>query len=253
MNKLLCLAILSAFLSGAICCAAQEQERDFPSAGQPQAGQMRSRITSIYVPERAGAPFVLTLKTEWERRFNDDKPSVTWNEREIARDRVGRVFEERRSFVPAGCEEKPEVRQTEIRDSEARKEYFCFVSSRSCSVFGHFAPEMPRETTGWAGSSPESGSRNARDTTEKTTKQQLGHKTIMGIEVEGFLEKTRLPDGGTDSYEYWYSSLLGLNMLTKRSSPRVGTVTFTVSKIDLVEPDPALFSIPEGFNLVDHN
>jgi hypothetical protein len=56
----------------------------------------------------------------------------------------------------------------------------------------------------------------------------------------------------TTSREYWFSSRLGFNLLSKRSDPRFGTQTFTATNIILAEPDPQLFVLPEGFKVVDH-
>jgi hypothetical protein len=40
-------------------------------------------------------------------------------------------------------------------------------------------------------------------------------------------------------------------VLSKRSDPRIGTQTFTVTNLILSEPDPNLFNLPEGFKVVD--
>jgi hypothetical protein len=51
--------------------------------------------------------------------------------------------------------------------------------------------------------------------------------------------------------EFWYSPKLGFNLLSKRSDPRIGTQTFTVTNLILSDPDPKLFELPEGFTVVD--
>jgi hypothetical protein len=51
--------------------------------------------------------------------------------------------------------------------------------------------------------------------------------------------------------EFWYSPQLGFNLLSKRSDPRIGTQTFTVTDLTTSEPDPNLFNLPDGFNVVD--
>jgi len=40
--------------------------------------------------------------------------------------------------------------------------------------------------------------------------------------------------------------------VSKRSDPRYGTQTFTVSDLTLGEPDAELFKLPRGFKAVDH-
>jgi hypothetical protein len=51
--------------------------------------------------------------------------------------------------------------------------------------------------------------------------------------------------------EYWYSPELGINLLSKRSDPRLGTQTFTATRLIVAEPDPKLFELPEGYHVID--
>jgi hypothetical protein len=51
--------------------------------------------------------------------------------------------------------------------------------------------------------------------------------------------------------EFWYAAQLGFNLLSKRSDPRIGSQTFTVTNLALADPDPKLFELPEGFTVVD--
>jgi hypothetical protein len=55
----------------------------------------------------------------------------------------------------------------------------------------------------------------------------------------------------TVELEFWYSPQLGINLLSKRSDPPFGTRTFTVTNLILSEPDPHLFEVPAGFEIVD--
>src|ERR1700675_3307398 len=51
--------------------------------------------------------------------------------------------------------------------------------------------------------------------------------------------------------EFWYSPKLGINLIAKRSDPRIGTQTFTATNLILSEPDPKLFELPDGFKVID--
>jgi hypothetical protein len=78
------------------------------------------------------------------------------------------------------------------------------------------------------------------------------------VEVVGTRE-TRIIAAGTIgndrpisvTKEFWYSPQLGLNMLVKRSDPRIGTQTFTVTEVGLAEPDPKYFQLPAGYKVMD--
>jgi len=50
---------------------------------------------------------------------------------------------------------------------------------------------------------------------------------------------------------FCYLPQLGFSLLSKRSDPRIGKQTFTVTNLALADPDPQLFELPEGFTVVD--
>jgi len=88
--------------------------------------------------------------------------------------------------------------------------------------------------------------------------QSLGTQGIAGVKTEGTREITTIPTGaiGNDSpilarREFWYSPQLGLNILSIREDPRFGTQKFELSDVVLGEPDPKLFSPPEGSKIID--
>ena len=88
--------------------------------------------------------------------------------------------------------------------------------------------------------------------------EDLGKQLVSGVEVTGTRESVTYNPGqfGNDrqvtvSKEFWYSPQLGLNLISKRSDPRFGTQTFTVTNLTLAEPDPQLFEPPAGIQVID--
>ena len=86
----------------------------------------------------------------------------------------------------------------------------------------------------------------------------LGKELTSGVETAGTRDSVIYNPGvfGNDrkvtiAREYWYSEKLGINLLSIRSDPRIGTQTFTVTNLILSEPDQKLFELPEGFKVVD--
>ena len=65
-----------------------------------QDGGVREVLESIAVPPKAGAPFTLTLETEWQKLLYDGGTVTFVNKRRIARDAAGRVYQERWALVP---------------------------------------------------------------------------------------------------------------------------------------------------------
>ena len=226
-------------------CLAQEQ----PAPQQPQHapdGGTLEMISSIFIPTMSNAPFTATVNTEWIRPLPDGSTLAWKNHRTIARDAAGRVFQERRMFVPAAGNDEPAVRQIEISDPVAHEFYVCKTQERVCRL------EQFARTTDFV----PSGRGHAQAGSSGT--EDLGKQSIGGLETVGSRETTVIPTGtmGNNSpllskREFWYSPLLGINLITKRQDPRAGDQNFEVSDIAIGEPDPKLFQVPAGFKVLD--
>src|SRR4051812_33432171 len=59
-------------------------------------------MQSLFIPPKAGAPFSLTLSTEWTRPLPGGGTWTLVNERHIMRDSKGRIYQERWILVPKG-------------------------------------------------------------------------------------------------------------------------------------------------------
>jgi hypothetical protein len=86
--------------------------------------------------------------------------------------------------------------------------------------------------------------------------EDLGKQTINGISAQGTRHTRTIPAGQignekalTIVLESWYSPDLQLVVMSKRSDPRFGETTYTVSNIQQKEPDAALFSVPADYTI----
>jgi hypothetical protein len=83
--------------------------------------------------------------------------------------------------------------------------------------------------------------------------ESLGERVMDNINVNGSREITTFPQGAFGNQapepvikEFWYSDRLQVNILTKRFDPPISaSQTFTLTNINLFEPDPRLFLVPE--------
>jgi hypothetical protein len=88
--------------------------------------------------------------------------------------------------------------------------------------------------------------------------QQLGTKTIAGVEATGTSSTVTFPAGtfgNTQAIvvtrERWVAADLGITVSETDSDPRRGTRTTTVTNIQRSEPNAALFQAPQGYALVE--
>lgn len=97
---------------------------------------------------------------------------------------------------------------------------------------------------------------SADGTTSKT--EFLGTKMVDGIETFGTMMTLTNPPGtrmGNDkqivaTYESWIAPKLGIAMTMKTSGPIVSLTTI-LKNMKFTEPDPSLFRVPEGYQIVD--
>lgn len=87
-----------------------------------------------------------------------------------------------------------------------------------------------------------------------TKTEQLGSKTVEGVEAEGTRTVTTIPAGAIGNerpietvYEKWYSKELQLVVMSKRTDPRFGEQTYRLTNLVRSEPDPSLFNVPAGY------
>lgn len=220
-----------------------------PQPQRPPDGGTREVLVSILIPSLPNAPFSATVITEWTRQFADGTTVTVGNRRAIARDKMGRIFQERRLLVPNDGRHESGVTQTEISDPVSHEFYICVPQERVCQVELFTAPNFVRPPNAGGAAPTQSGS---------PTLEDLGKQSVAGLETLGTRETAVIETGaiGNDSpmmirREFWYSPQLGVNLISKLQDPRVGIQNFEVSDIVLGEPDAKLFALPSNSKVID--
>lgn len=221
-----------------------------------QDGGVSEVLQSIEVPPKAGAPFMLTLETEWIKTLPDGGTVTFINKRHIARDSSGRIYQERWALVPKN---DPRVKSMmtliQIKDPDAGTAYDCFLvatKSKTCELLVYTGSTAKV----YKPASPPSGELSGNRGT--VVHQNLGMQILAGVSTEGTRDVTTYNPGvfGNDrkvvvEREFWYSPELGLSLYSVRNDPRIGKQIFTVTSVTQGEPDKSLFELPAGFGVVD--
>jgi hypothetical protein len=235
-----------------MACTVQAQVQVQPPARPPQTqdGGTREVLESIAIPPLADAPFSGTLVTEWTRPMADGGSYTLTNRRRIARDSAGRIYEERWLLVPKGSDIKSSMNFIQIADPVNRTLYTCSIFHKRCDLSAY----RPPASAAFEDEPPPPG----RSKDGAHTVENLGAKNLFGLDTIGTRQTTTIPQGtvGNDRpiqivLEFWHSPRLGLNLESLRSDPRLGTQKFTITELDMVDPDPQLFTVPEGYQVVD--
>jgi hypothetical protein len=215
-------------------------------------GGVGGRMESIFIPPKAGAPFSLTLVTEWTRPMGNGGTFTLNNQRHIVRDRKGRIYQERWILVPKGGKMESRMNVFQITDPELHTWFNCETATKVCDLYRyhlttHDKFEPPIGTSGYL--PDDSGVRLHED---------LGTSTTEGVDTHGYRETVTINVGvmGNDqpmvtSREFWYSPRLAVNLLSTVDAPQSGKQIFTAREISTAEPDPSFFEIPADYKVVD--
>jgi hypothetical protein len=234
-------AILVGCLTMGEMLVAQSVPEHAPDGGTTQ------RIQSIDIPPIPNAPFSAVVVTEWTRIMPDGSTALMKNHRMVARDTLGRVFEERRYFTPDGDKQATMLSETDYEDLTQHQWMRCFVNTKVCSVstFNRSLTVSQPQTQNAAGTG--------------TKWEDLGQKIVDNLELVGSREVMTIGVGAMGNEkeqpvvkEFWYSPRLKINVTTKRFDPRASTVqNFYVISINQDEPDAQLFHPPVGYRMVN--
>jgi hypothetical protein len=145
-------------------------------------GGVTETLQSIYIPPLVNAPFTAIVHTEWTRPLGDGGTYTVINQREVARDRNGRIFEERWLLVPKDGRFKSQKNVIQIADPNEHTLYNCFLLQhpQRCylQAFAEQAQTTPHPAIGQTGSLP--------DNSGFTTHEELVGRDIENIETQGF-------------------------------------------------------------------
>lgn len=235
-----CLLIASLFAFGGLL--GQSPSR------RPPDGGTRETLISILIPSIPSAPFSGTVRTEWIRTLGDGSKITLKNHRMVARDSSGRIFQERRLLVPGDTKDESPITQTEISDPVAHEQYICVPQELVCQL-EIFSP---------AGGEHVASREEFVKSQSASPGKDLGTQFVNGLVVLGKRKTFVIQVGSigndhalTAKWEFWYSPVLGMNLVSKRDDPRSGAQNFEVTDINLSEPDPKLFQPPEGSKIID--
>jgi hypothetical protein len=238
------------FLVSSVLCAGVPSAIAQDTAQHAPDGGTRERVESIEIPTISNVPFSAVVVTTWTRLLPDGNKEVVSNHRTVARDSAGRVFQERRYLMPDGTAKATPLSELQYDDPNDSSRTVC-TRERVCRRYNwSFHPS--------ATPPPPAAVLKLPNGVTITT-EALGTDTVDGLEVIKSRRTMTIPAGvgGNEKAvdvvkEFWYSPRLGINVMTKRTDPRISSIqTFELTNINLSEPDPKLLQLPDGFHVID--
>jgi len=200
------------------------------------------------------APFSALLVDQIEEALSDGTNITRNNEEVVMRDGMGRIYRSRKIELLGASERNASSRMmVTITDPVLHVQYVC-TPIKVCRKMGYRpSPNMHGPMQG-PGPAPVPGRVSEKD--RNVTVEDLGTSTISGVEVVGERVTRMIPEGmvGNDRpfasvEERWHSERLDVDVQVKRSDPRAGSHTTTITEVNFGEPDPSYFQIPEGYRV----
>lgn len=208
-------------------------------------------IAALDFPPKPNAPFMAIAKTTWVQILPDASTVTIQNERVVTRDMEGRIFQERRSFIPVPDDGKRQsvVQMNVYSDPLEHALYNCAPNAKICNLFPYYEPiDQPLRP---AGLQP--------DGMSFLTRENLGTDTFEGLDVQRTRETFtfyKQSIGNTNTIlrvvDYWYSPDLGINVKVVRHDPRDGDQTLWLTNISRSAADPGYFKVPSDYRIIDH-
>jgi hypothetical protein len=204
-----------------------------------------SGVELLAIPEK---PFSANSRTDWTRILADGSTVQVHLTAKLARDSSGRMYRERRSFMPGTADTQTRLNEIMIYDPVALTETVCTVSAHHCVITNY----QPRTSFAMM---PVGSFENG---TRFLNREELGTNTLEGLDVIGTRETLTVNAGVVGNQralvttrEFWYSPDLQTNLSITRNDPREGKQVVRLSDLSRSEPPSQLFEVPAGFTVQD--
>lgn len=204
-----------------------------------------SGVDLLAIPDR---PFSANSRTDWTRILSDGSTMQVHLTAKLARDSSGRMYRERRSFMPGNSDAQTRLNEIMIYDPVALTQTICTVSTHHC-VTSDYQPRTSFATM------PVGSFANG---TRYLNREELGTNTMEDLDVIGTRETLTINAGVVGNQrplvstrEFWYSPDLQTNLSITRNDPREGKQVVRLSNLSRSDPPPELFEVPAGFTVQD--
>jgi len=212
-------------------------------------GSSSSQVAHTGSPLANDLPFTLNRTTTIVQTLADGTTITRTFTVKMARDSEGRTYSKTQQTLHVRADGQPVGLVTyNVFDPVARTRISWENRTKIANVTHMPAPEVPDVD---AARQPRVGR-----PTQQQTREDLGVRTIAGIEAKGTRATGVIPAGdqGNDRpltvvTENWVSTQYQIPLLTITDDPRMGKRTGEVTEFQPGEPDPALFQIPKGYTV----
>jgi hypothetical protein len=206
-------------------------------------------------------PFTAVIKETFDQRLADGNAIHGTIRYHIARDGAGRTMSESPTFCYTGEDgHRHQSYQVIVYDWPTNTNKFWVVSDgqSKTATIAHTPTPQPPSPAELAAMKANAQARQAAIPQWQTEK--LGTREFQGLAATGTRRTQTIPAGEEGNAlplvttdESWISRALNVTLMATRDDPRRGRTTAEIEEFHQGDPDPAIFSPPEGYIIKDQN
>jgi hypothetical protein len=200
-----------------------------------------------------GAPYSATVTNQVTQTLADGNTIQRTTSAQVARDSQGRTYEQQTVQGGPLAQNGP-VTLTFISDPTTGYSYVLNPTTKVATRRVLKASSSSAST----GDHLRSQSGATAQNTANRVESDLGVQTVNGVSAQGKIVTRTVPALAVgnaqpivSTSETWYSPDLQIPVLAKRSDPRVGQSTYSLTNISRAEPPASLFQIPSNYTVQD--
>jgi len=210
-----------------------------------------------------GAPMTATVTVSHDQTLSDGNTIHTESRSTEYRDSQGRVRREVPFKLVTPATGATEGSMVVIMDPVAGKRYVLNPEKKVAHEMPLHPPKLPAGEARPGGPGPVTAEAGPggfgamwKDSGKDVTTEQLGAKTILGLQAQGTRVTRTIPAGQIGNAkpisvvtERWVSIDLQIPLSMTHTDPMMGTMTSTVTSITRGEPDASLFQVPSDYKI----
>jgi hypothetical protein len=221
-----------------------------------------SILISDLLPLMKG-PFTAVIKETLDQKLADGNSIHGTVRYRIARDAAGRSMSE----MPASCYtgedgHRHQSYQVNVHDRSTNTTESWALSggqSKIATIFHMPTPQRPSQAEITA-MTAEAHLRQAAAAMSQWQTETLGTREFLGVSATGIRQTETIPAGEEGNalplivvHESWFSRDLNITLMAIRDDPRRGRTTAEIEELHRGDPDPAIFSPPDGYIIKEQN
>jgi len=256
--RVLSTALFFGLLPGLVSLAAAQSDAPAPPPppgammmhGPGPIGMMHDEIGEGKIV--TGVPLSADLAVTRDTTLADGNSIHTENHTKIYRDADGRVRREIGFELNTPATGAAKRSMIVIIDPVAGKRYMLNPQNKTAHVMPLQPPKHGQGPPPDGEASPDF----ARHDNASVTREQLGTKTVSGLQAEGTRVTRTIPAGKIGNAkpievvtERWYSTDLQLPLTSTHTDPMMGTVTTNLTNISRAAPNASLFQVPSDYTV----